>query len=475
MSRTKYAGALYACAALAFSALLLAGCGRAGDAAPEAGSDPAPAPESVNRAEDWGVYIDGRFYTPSVAVLPLTGRGVTEEELRSALEKLPKLRRVEMRDTELPASTRAQLREAYPEIVFQWPVTVLGTAFLSTDTQIALTGREDLTESALDELRAAEGEFYDLRTVDLSGCPLSNETLAALDEELGDTEVIWSFSLYGVQVSTLDREIDLSGHKVTDGGAAVEAALPYCKALEKVVMCRCGLSNEAMDELDRRHEDVRFVWMVDVKWASIRTDADFFIPFRASGVTQSGHTVGLSALKYCPDLIALDIGHSHTQDISYVANMRHLKYLVLAENYTVDISALTGLTELKWLEMFQCTCRDISPLLTCTALEDLNICYIYCSRDNLFDTLSQMTWLKRLWCSGTPMTRRQIEALRAALPDTEIWCKAGDESTGATWRYSESYYEMRDAFHMYYMDITGNRTRRLTEEELQKMHDRYWK
>jgi hypothetical protein len=77
-----------------------------------------------------------------------------------------------------------------------------------------------------------------------------------------------------------------------------------------------------------------------------------------------------------------------------------------------------------------------------------------------------MTWLKRLWCTGTMMTRDQVEQLRAELPDTEIWCQPGDESTGGTWRYAPSYYEMRDAFHMYYMTITGERTQRLDEEEL---------
>ena len=65
--------------------------------------------------------------------------------------------------------------------------------------------------------------------------------------------------------------------------------------------------------------------------------------------------------------------------------------------------------------------------------------------------------------------------LREALPDTEIWCLTGDESTGSTWRYSESYYEMRDAFHMYYMDIWGNRTKRLDEEGLARMHRKFWK
>ena len=113
--------------------------------------------------------------------------------------------------------------------------------------------------------------------------------------------------------------------------------------------------------------------------------------------------------------------------------------------------------------------------INCTALEDLNICYITAPGDNVYETLRRMTWLKRLWCSGTRMNRKQLAALREELPDCEIWCRTGDESTGSTWRYSESYYEMRDAFHMFYMDILGNKVKRLDEEGLAKMHKRFWK
>ena len=118
--------------------------------------------------------------------------------------------------------------------------------------------------------------------------------------------------------------------------------------------------------------------------------------------------------------------------------------------------------------------RDPTPLLGCTALRDLNVCYISTPPDALFETLSQMTWLRRLWCTGTYMSDAQVKALREALPNTEVWCSPGDESTGGTWRYDEDYYDMRDAFHMYYMDIKGNTVERMTEDELAAVHKKYW-
>ena len=37
---------------------------------------------------------------------------------------------------------------------------------------------------------------------------------------------------------------------------------------------------------------------------------------------------------------------------------------------------------------------------------------------------------------------------------------------GGTRRYDEDYYDMRDAFHMYYMDIKGDTVERMTEDLL---------
>ena len=439
---------------------------------PSFGEDSASEP---NPTAAPAVLLDGFYCAPSAVFLPLSGRNVTAEELSVALEHLPEVRRVELRDVRFTSGERARLRAERPDIVFQWPVEVLGQVFLSTDISISFADRGDLDEESLREIREAAAEFYDLRTIDLSGCALGNGSLHELDTSLPDTDVRWTLDLYGVTVCSTDREIDLSGRKVKDKGAALEEALPFFPRLEKVVMCDCGVSNKDMDALNQKYEDIRFVWMVDIQWAAIRTDAEFFTPYRASGVTQTHRRAGLKNLWYCPDLIALDIGHSHASDLSFLTVMPHLKYLIIVENYVTDPSLLGELRELKWLEMFQCSIRDISPLVNCTALEDLNICYITAPGDNVYETLRQMTWLKRLWCSGTRMSKAQLASLKEELPDCEIWCLRGDESTGSTWRYSESYYEMRDAFHMYYMDIRGNAVKRLDEEGLAKMHKRFWK
>ena len=453
---------------LALAAALLTPGGSAREA--------APAPDSgVNREEPTNVIVPEEYLPSDDGVITLTGPEPDITALRRALESRPDTVRVDAPEAEIAPTEQLSLRRDYPGVEFLWPVELFGHRFSSEVTEISLAGRTDLTAGSLLRIREYAPLFPGLRTIDLTGCGLPDRELHALDAALPDTDVVWTFRVYGREVCSTDEEVDLSGLILRDKGAEIEAALPLFSRLKKVVMCNCGISDEEMDALNRRHEDVRFVWMVNILTAAIRTDADFYIPYRSSGVKQTGINAGYRALKYCPDLIALDVGHSSSRDFSYLDGMPHMKYFIMVECYPTDMTPIGNLKELEWLEMFQCVTKDISPLVNCTALRDLNVCYVVCPRDNLYETLRQMTWLRRLWCPGTTMTRDQVAALREALPNTEIWCKTGDESTGSTWRFDEDYYDMRDAFHMYYMDITGSRTRRLTPEELQAVHKRFWK
>ena len=436
------------------------------------GEEPAVSP---NPTAFPGVMINGTLYAPDTISVSETGKGMTVSELRAALSLLPDLERVELSEPDLTPEEQVALKRVFPSVEFLWPVDVFGHRVMSDVRSLSLAGRTDLTADSLRILRERAELLYALESVDLTGCGLADRDLHSLDTALPDTDVIWTMRAYGREICSTDTLVDLRGITVKDKGAQIEALLAYLPHLEKVDMCGCGLSNEEMDALNRRHEGVRFIWMVNILTATIRTDSDFFIPYRSSGVKQTGINAGYKSLKYCPDLIALDVGHSHSHDFSYLDVMPHLKYFIMVECYPTDMRPVGRLQELEWLEMFQCITKDISPLVNCTSLRDLNVCYVVCPRDNMFDTLRQMTWLRRLWCSGTSMTKAQIAALREALPNTEIWCKWGDESTGGTWRFDEDYYDMRDAFHMYYMDITGNKVRRKTPEELQAIHDKFWK
>ncbi len=436
------------------------------------------AAEKPNFFVKWSVPLNGKNYSADLKEIDVDGRGPDAAELAAAIEGFIDPQVVRMQETSLTEDEMRELKKAFPLTVFSWPVEVCGRTFRSDAGTISFAGEEGLTPRSLREITEKQDLFYDLREVDLSGCGLSPETLCKLDEELGGTDVVWTMELYGVTVRSTDTEIDLSNNRyVKDNGAALEEVIPYMKHLEKAVLCEVEISNDRMVELYEKYLPlgVRIVWMVQIKWAGIRTDSTRFIPYPESGARQYKSMTGLNNLWYCPDLVALDLGHSNIKDLNYLSIMPNLKYLILADAWVTDLTEVGKLKNLTWLELFQTGVADISPLVGCTNLEHLNICYIVAKGDNVYETLRQMTWLKRIWCCGTFMTEEQIQSLREELPDCEIWSKPGDESTGSTWRFHDAYYEMRDAFHMYYMDINGNTVHeRPSDEELAKIHKRYW-
>ena len=416
----------------------------------------------------WTVELDGRQVSSQARTVTVSNR-VTPEELAQALEWLPALENVSVTRCAYTPDQQEQLMAQFPSVRFCWNVTLCGETFSSLATQISFAGREDLTQEQLEEIRDNAFRFYVLQEIDLTDCGFDSVQLAALQEALDGPAVAWEFNLYGVDIRSTQEEVDLSFYRVRDGAAALEEAIPWMKNLTQVVMCQCGLSSKEMDALNQKYlpQGIRFVWMARVKSNGIRTDATWYIPYNSPWFFSSN--AGTQDLQYCTDLIALDLGHTHIKDMSFLLAMPQLKYLILGDRCVTELTYVDTLKDLVWLELFQTSITDLTPLLGCTSLSSLNLCYIPADGDHAYEVLSQMTWLKRLWYCGTRMTDEQVESLRQLLPDCEIYTQMGAESTGFTWRFHPDYYEMRDAFHMYYMDDEGNTIhRRLTPEEVQE-------
>jgi hypothetical protein len=227
----------------------------------------------------------------------------------------------------------------------------------------------------------------------------------------------------------------------------MDAVLPYLLNLTYVDMTDCGISNEEMEALNNRYEDIKIVWTVILgKNYRMRTDATFFHPVQFNYYPKGDE---LYNLRYCHDIIMLDVGHMPINNCEFVAFMPHLKYLILAESGVHDLTPLTGLKELVFLELFIMQIDDLSPLVTLTALEDLNLHYT--SGDP--NIIAQMTWLKNLWWNHVDhlhLTWAQMQMLREAIPGCNFDFECGS-STGGIWRTLPNYYAQRDAAGTYYM------------------------
>lgn len=396
----------------------------------------------------WGIHLASGIYSVSETSLDLTGTGAAYEELMTELSWFENLTQVKILNDTFTPEQKGTLIAQYPNIRFTWNVEAAGKTWMSTDTHLDYAGQTLDTDALAD----AADQFYGVEELDLTGCGCTAEQLITLYEAFGAPKIISELNLWGQSFTTEVTHLDFSGMKITDT-SELEEILPLMANLEKVDMCDCGLSNEEMDALNKRHEGVQFVWRVTFSVYSLRTDATFFC---ASDLPSNGYVAikmtdeQLEPIKYCTELIALDLGHMRYTDLSFLENMPKLQYLILVEAQFTDITPIGTLKDLKYLELFVNTIDDLSPLLNCPNLKHLNIGYT-----RGFDTgvLKHMTQLERLWYPGNKMSPEEVADLIAALPNTKCHLPSWDPdgSTGAGWREAEIYFEMRNIFSMHYM------------------------
>lgn len=455
----------------------------------------------------WGRAPDpvqaGRF-PADIRVLDLRGQELPK---MGELLLLHKLRRLDLRDTALSREQYELLSRSLPNCWIQWSLP-LEAGSVDADSRNVTLPR--LTEGDLDWLRymrhletleireavphtqiplllqwmekrpevsvaytlSLEGQEYPLDTQVLelhSADPVLVETaltvlpelkqLSFAGEDPGPRWVsrwmgrypqvvyIWDFEVCGVPVNSLDRELILNDIPLKSV-EQVESMLPYFYNLQRVEMCGCGIGSEEMDALWKRHEQIRFVWTVRVGACRLRTDAESFMPYRFGyDGYKKLHDSQTGELKYCVDMVCMDLGHMDISDYSFLAHMPRLKYLILADTPGTDFSALAELKELVFLEIFMTEFDQAEVLTGLTKLEDLNIGN---SRVDNIEPLLEMTWLKRLWLPGTVLvSHEERRQLRSQLTDTVVMF-ACEGSTGQGWRESPNYYAMRDLLGMGY-------------------------
>ena len=413
--------------------------------------------EALPSAEvSWQVPLGSDVYSSDAESISVSG-GVSEPQLEAALAGLPQVKTVQFISDDLDTATKLALIEKYPEISFDWTMTLLGAECSAQDTELSFAGRT-VTEAEYTELSEKLAFFPELESVDLTDTGLSEESLRALADRYPDIRFIWKTSLFGKEFSTADTYLDFTGIAM-DSTEPVEAILPYMRSLEKVDMTDTGFDDETLQAMNERCAPVRVVWTMHLDpHYDVRTDDTGFITsFDFYGILTPE---SLHRFKYCPDMLCADLGHRITfQDISGIAEMPQLKYLLLADCWAQDISVVTELPNLIYLEMIIGQATDLSPLLKCKNLLDLNVCWCHATdpQKNL-EIFKQMTQLERLWISAPMIPEGTEEELRAALPDTEIQIVTSKyDCTALGWRYHERYYEMRDLLGVFYMEEFGGR------------------
>ncbi len=286
-----------------------------------------------------------------------------------------------------------------------------------------------------------------LETVQIADGLLDLPAQKRLLETFPQIRFLWNVSLGSqISLSSSQTEADISNQPITDFTQFCEAlaALP---SLKQLCMCDCGLSNLQMEELCKSYPEIKFIWKIYMKHWSLRTDAVAFSTMVGFHETEKLTSEDIEVLKYCTDLVALDLGHHAFTDISVIGQLTDLKILILADNSArFDPSPLQNLTNLVYLELF-CnyeSLNDVSALEPMKKLVDLNLCFDY-----ILDVrpLLHFPQLQRLWISDTyKLTPYQKQQLRDAYPDTEICFDCDRGSTGSGWRTHPRYFAMLTMF-----------------------------
>lgn len=333
------------------------------------------------------------------------------------------------------------LKEKAPELDVFYTLTVND---VPTDTHAASLALENVS---LNTLQEALPHLKGLRELRLTGILPSDEELYKLMGQYPEVDFLWDVTVCGVAANTGDSKLILSETWMPNTDEVKEKLRYFCR-LERVEMCYCGIPSDQMEALTLEFPQTRFVWAVRVGNGYLRTDANAFIPFKL------GHDIDMplydkdcTELKYCIDLVCLDLGHMRMTDISFLEYMPKMQYLILGDTPVRDFTPIKGLTEMIYLEIFNCKFTDHSLLLGMTKLEDLNIGFTPAYD---VETLKQLTWLKRLWLPAVPVSVAKYYELVEALPDTQV-VKYVSHSTDGNWRDNDNYRAMRDLLGMFYM------------------------
>ena len=367
-------------------------------------------------------------------------------------------------DQALGAVTAADIAEAKPYLL-NLSAVHLGTCTpkeladatellgdsLALDYNIALFGKSlapdaetlDLSDGTAPdetELREALPYLIGLKKVLLGDRSADPAGAVAFMEAFSDLEFVctYSVSYAGKTYSESTESMNLDGVAIDDVDALTET-LALLPRLTSVSMLNCGLDNDEMSAICDEFPGIRFLWEIDLGfWGTLRTDATAFTTRSGRSEAEDAHRLTseeIRPLRFCVDLVALDLGHQRIEDISFLSTLHKLQVLILADNRISDISALAEMPELVWVELFINHISDLSPLSELENLKDLNVC-----TNSITDLspLQSVSSLERVWYSGNKIRLAEHQALMAALPDCLCNRDAWPETEGG-WRKHPRY------------------------------------
>ncbi len=360
-------------------------------------------------------------------------RAVPDESLEENLRLLPGLQKVILPET-LPTEA-ARLRNA---LGLKEAEYLYNGSLVSPETaEFDLYGAPGLNGS---EFRALMEALPNAETVVLN--QPDEQMLEVINEYGSRVFFIYEATAFGQTFSTQSDSLDF-GDAITDENVSqLCALLDRMPALKEVLMFESKLSRENMDMLFDGYPEIFFGFtfkICDDRYI-IRSDVTAF----STKLGSPSHVFtqeDFLPLRYCKNLLALDLGHNAITNLDFLYNFPDLRLLILADNQLTDISPIASLSELEYLEIFlNRELKDYSPLSGLTKLTDLNVRCTKGVRQKLdVNDFLPITSLKRLWATKRHFTVEEVELLRETLPGCEI-SVTSETATADGWRETDIYW-----------------------------------
>ncbi|MBE5778819.1 MAG: leucine-rich repeat domain-containing protein [Clostridiales bacterium] len=215
--------------------------------------------------------------------------------------------------------------------------------------------------------------------------------------------------------------------------------LAYLPNLTKLDMFNHRYPTEELAVLHDSYPNIRFGFVFVMEKWTLRTDITAFSTLSPKKrYTQEDFL----PLRFCHDLLGLDLGHNAIDDLSFLELFPNLRVLILADNRITDVTPIAQLQDLEYLELFQNDLTDLSPLAANQRLIDLNVCWNPELTD--YETVLKLPRLERIWLANTAISPEGQQALRDAFPEAKVVFKADHSTSG--WRTHDRYFIIRDMF-----------------------------
>ncbi|MBQ1633020.1 MAG: leucine-rich repeat domain-containing protein [Clostridia bacterium] len=276
---------------------------------------------------EYSVAIYGLEIAPNAETLDLTGLDApSADTLAAALPYLPKLNTVVLGSREDPALA-ASFRAAAPALNIDCQYR-----FSYQDIELdESTETLDLTKiriTDVDELKRVLSWLPNVTHVEMVGCGLDNETMAALRDEFPEKGIVWEISLgfWG--------KLRTDATAYTTRSSKSDDEMKYRLTSEKLQPIQYCTELIALDLGHQQIEDISCL-------------------------------AGLTKLQI------LILADNRISDLTPLASMHDLIYLELFMNRISDVSPLSGLTNLKDLNICTNYISDLTPFYSLTSLERL--------------------------------------------------------------------------------------------------------